>query len=383
MTDGPKSEIGTGSGTGHRPPARRRRWPTVAGAVLVAVVVVGVVVLSGGGGADVTTAASQATATTSIRQQDLVESETVDGTLGYSDARSVVNRLTGTVTRTPKVGSVVKANRRLYEVDGKAVYLLDGYYPAYRTLGAGLTGDDVRQLERNLRRFGLDTARDMKVDGTWDAATTAAVKRWQARNGMRQDGTIEKGRIVFQPGSRRISAITLPVGSTAPRGGSPGPEVTAALMTTTSTNRIVAVDLEATKQALAREGAAVTVQLPDDSDVAGTIVRVGKVAEKNATPQDEDPPATIELVIRLTTSAGTGLDQAPVDVKLEQRRAKDVLTVPVTALLARAGGAFAVEVRDGGTRRIVPVKTGLYTDSFVEIEGTGLRAGLKVSNAEI
>lgn len=408
-------------------PLRPRRRLIAAGAVGVAAVaaaVVGVIVASGGDGDEQSAGASRSTATTTIRRQDLVETEDLDGTLGYSGARTVINRLPGTVTRTPRVGSVVRTNRSLYELDGSAVYLLHGTYPAYRTLQPGLKGPDVRQLERNLRRLGLDAGRDMKVDRTWDAGTTAAVKRWQSRKGMPQDGEIEKGRIVFQRGSRRVGEIILPVGSsaggggggespasfqndgaartifaTAPSGqaggGSPGgsggggsggasgTDVAAPLMRTTSTKRIVAVDLETTKQDLADEGAAVSVELPDGEDVAGTIARVGKVAQKKSTPQDDDPPATIAIVIKLKTSTGTGLDQAPVDVTLEKRRAKDVLVVPVTALLARAGREFGVEVRNGAGRRVVPVKTGLYTDSYVEIEGPGLRAGLKVTDAKI
>jgi len=146
---------------------RSRRRLIVAGALGAAVLTVGTFLVSGDGGGDTTASASQVTATTSIRQQDLVETEEVDGTLGYSDLRTVVNRLAGTVTWTPRAGSVVKINQRLYQVDGSAVYLLDGSFPAYRTLRAGLTGPDVRQLERNLRRLGLDAARDMKVDGVW------------------------------------------------------------------------------------------------------------------------------------------------------------------------------------------------------------------------
>lgn len=368
--------------------------PLVAGALGVAAVAAGVAVLAGGGGTEPTAAAaSPATATTSIRRQDLVETETVDGTLGFSDARTVVNRLAGTVTWTPKAGSVVKVNRRLYEVDGRAVYLLDGSSPAYRTLKPGTTGDDVRQLERNLRRRGLDPDRTMRVDGTWDAGTTAAVVRWQERKGMEQDGTVEQGRIVFAPGARRIGDVQLesgasaagapPGGGAGPQAGPPASDVAAALMTTTSTERIVAVDLETTKQDLASKGAVVAVELPDGDDVRGTIVRVGKVAQEKPTPQDEDPPATIKIVIKLKQSAGAGLDQAPVDVKLQKNRADDVLTVPVTALLARAGGALAVEVRDGVRRRVVPVETGLYTDGYVEIDGDGLRPGLRVANAEI
>lgn len=359
----------------------------------VAVIAAVAVVARAGGEAEPSAAASQATQTTTIRQQDLVEREQVDGTLGYSDARTVLNRLAGTLTWAPKVGSVVQTNQRLYEVDGSAVYLLHGDFPAYRAMGPGVGGQDVGQLESNLRRLGLDGDREMTVDGSWDAGTTAAVLRWQARKGIVQSGTIELGRIVFAPSARRIGALSLAVGASlsgtgsgsaasggaTPSGGGGGEVV----MATTSTKRIVTVDLVTTKQSLAKQGAGVTVELPGGETARGTIVRVGRVAQKKVTAQDDDPPATIKLIIKLASSKGTKLDQAPVDVQLERSRAKNALTVPVTALLARAGGEFAVEIRDGDERRVVAVKPGLYTDRFVEIDGRGLRPGMTVTDAGV
>ncbi|WP_372791813.1 hypothetical protein [Paraconexibacter sp.] len=154
-------------------------------------------------------------------------------------------------------------------------------------------------------------------------------------------------------------------------------------MTTTSTKRIVAIDLETGYADLAARGGEVSVGLPDGKELAGRIASVGTVAQKKASATDDDPPATIKVIVKLTESTTLTLDQAPVDVRLEKSRAKDVLTIPVTALMAREGGTFAVEVREGETRRIVPVETGLYTDGDVEITGEGLRPGMQVTDARV
>jgi hypothetical protein len=155
-------------------------------------------------------------------------------------------------------------------------------------------------------------------------------------------------------------------------------------MTTTSTRKIVSVDLETAYADLARVGARVSIELPSGDNVTGRVSSVGKVA---TLPEGEDvdsSDATVEVTIRFRGKDRTsGLDRAPVDVEFERNRAKDVLAVPVTALMAQSGGGFAVEVRERGGRRIVPVETGLYTSGHVEIEGEGLREGMAVTNAEL
>jgi len=50
-----------------------------------------------------------------------------------------------------------------------------------------------------------------------------------------------------------------------------------------------------------------------------------------------------------------------------------VLTVPVTALVARPGGGYAVQ--SGAT--YLPVRTGLFADGYVEV--SGVAAGLTVA----
>jgi hypothetical protein len=116
----------------------------------------------------------------------------------------------------------------------------------------------------------------------------------------------------------------------------------------------------------------VTVELPGGRTVRGRITEVGKVAERPS----EDAEATIE--VKIAIGRGRGLDQAPVDVGFEADRRRDALVVPVTALLARAGGGFAVETPEG---RLIDVEPGAYADDYVEVSGDGLREGMKVVTA--
>jgi hypothetical protein len=59
--------------------------------------------------------------------------------------------------------------------------------------------------------------------------------------------------------------------------------------------------------------------------------------------------------------------------------------VPVTALLATAGGGYQVEVAGpAGHRHLTPVTLGLFDDAagLVQVTGPGLRARQKVVEAQ-
>jgi multidrug efflux pump subunit AcrA (membrane-fusion protein) len=270
----------------------------------------------------------------------------------------------------------VRRGDSLYDVDDvRAAWLLYGSLPAWRDFSPYMSdGDDIRQLEGNLRALGYDPDGDMTVDDEWTWATTEAVERFQDARGMTEDGSLAQGEVVFRSGATRVGELKAAIGQEV----APGAE----LSELSSTTREVTVDLDADRQELAHAGDAVIVEMPNGRSVRGRVTEVGKVASP---PASEDAEPTIEVTIALRGRAarGSGLDQAPVDVGFASERRKDVLAVPVTALLARSGGGFAVEAQDGdGRRRLVAVDPGMYADDYVEVSGSGLREGMRVVTAE-
>ena len=331
------------------------------GAVAALLVVAGAVSLGGGDGAPPAAAAPvTAGETGTVERRDLVDRDTLDGTLGYAADGALRAGAEGTLTRLRAPGSVVRRGESLYSVDGRAAaWLLYGALPAWRDFTPGMEhGADVRQLERNLRALGADPDGDMTVDDAWDWATTAAVERFQEERGLDRTGSLMRGQVLFRPGPSRIGAASAAAGDAV----RPGQEIGRV----SSTRREIAVDLDATRQGLARAGDAVTVELPDGRTARGRVRDVGKVAEP-ATEEGGEPTIPVTIALRGGGARGSGLDQAPVDVAFAVERREAVLTVPVKALLARQGGGFAVEL--AGTGRIVAVDPGLYADDRVEVEG--------------
>jgi hypothetical protein len=78
----------------------------------------------------------------------------------------------GVITTLPARGDQLKEGDVLLTASGRPIFLLQGDIPAYRDLTAGLSGEDVRQLEVALKRLKFDPG---PVDGEFDEKTGAAV----------------------------------------------------------------------------------------------------------------------------------------------------------------------------------------------------------------
>jgi peptidoglycan hydrolase-like protein with peptidoglycan-binding domain len=345
-----------------------RRGRIAAGGVVAAgALAAGGVLLAGGGtGRTPPAVAAPAGATAAVERRDLVDRDTIAGSLGYAEDGTLNAGAAGVLTRLPDPGSVISRGHSLYDIaDRPAAFLLYGDLPAWRDFAPGMTdGEDVRQLERNLRALGYDPG---QVDDDWDWETTRAVEDFQADRGLDEDGTLKLGEIVFRPGSTRIADAKAAVGGSL----SPGRP----LAGISSTRRAITVDLDARRQRIAKVGAKVTVDMPEGGTANGRISEVGAVATKGK------DATTIKVTIELRGRAarGTRLDQAPVDVNFAVEQRKGVLAVPVKALVARQGEGYAVETTGGG---FVAVDPGLYAGDWVEVTGDGLREGMRVVTAQ-
>jgi peptidoglycan hydrolase-like protein with peptidoglycan-binding domain len=357
----------------------RTRWALAAAALLVAATC-GVVLVSG---AEHPAAAAQALAAETVKVEKGKLSALVSGggTLTYG-ARSdgspypVINRARGIYTSLPDSGDKVGCGAVLYRVDDRPVVLLCGTVPAYRALHVGVKGRDVRQLNRNLHRLGYDADADVRIDPGEDAFTSRteqALRVLQGKLGVDVTGGLATGDAVFLPAAVRIAKVTGQVGGSA----APG----APVMSATSDRLQVQVNIDPSQQGEVHKGDRAQITLPGNTPVMGRVAGSGRVAQIPADQDSAPAGATVPTFISLDHPAkARGLDQAPVQVDITTKGVEDALSVPVTALLGRSGGGFAVEVVRGGERReLVAVKLGLFDTGGgrVQVEGD-LREGDRV-----
>jgi hypothetical protein len=357
-----------------------RRWAAaslVAG--LAIVVAVGVAAgwragIFAAGAAPGSGQAASPPATAVVARADIAAITPVAATLGYAGTWTVTGQGGGTLTWLPSAGRVIRQGQVLYRVDnGSPVVLLYGRVPDWRAMSEGITGPDVSQLNYDLVDLGDASPADIAATG-WDyysAATAYAVQQLEQHAGVSSPpGSLSSGEVVFKPGAIRVSQVT----------GSLGAPATGPVLAATSDKHVVMVPLDVSQEGEVKAGDTVTVTLPDGRTTPGVVSYVGAVATTSTAGQN-GPVTTIPVQVRLTDpAAANGLDQAPVTVYITTATARDVLVVPVTALLARSAGGYVVEVAGrGNTRQYVPVTPGIFDDNSGQVQVTGaLTAGQRV-----
>jgi hypothetical protein len=379
---------------------RRKTWVLTAAAVLAAVTVAGAVAMKSGAKPASAAALPPPAHTAQVEKRTLSAIVSQAGTLTY-EARSdgspysVINQAGGTYTMLPSAGQVIRQGHVLYRVNGRPVALLYGSTPAYRTLSAGASGPDVAELNADLVALGYATSSQLsRTSASFGSATVTAVEKLQAALGVTQTGTLPLGQAVVEPTAMRVTTLSPPLGGRA----QPGQTV----MQATSTTRQVQMALDASQQTDVAVGDKVSITLPNNRTTPGVVSSVGAVAtcpsssgsggpgSSSAAPGTDtcssgsSGSATPTISVGITPShpAATGTwDQAPVQVGITTASVPGALVVPVTALLARSGGGYAVEVAGAGVRnRLVSVSLGLFDDAegLVQVTASGLAAGQQV-----
>ncbi len=308
------------------------------------------------------------TAATGKVQNDQQALSAAQATLTQGEDSAATYGQNAVYTMLPNVGQVVRRGEPLYAIGGEPAFLLYGAVPASRAFMPGMSpGADVAELNRNLRGYGAPGG------DAFTSATTIAIERFQSEHHVTATGQLPLGSVVFEPAAVRVTTVT-------PTEGSPvqaGP-----VLGITSTRRVVTIALDASQQSSLKVGDPVQITLPDNSTTPGHVSYVGTVATAPADNGNGPSSPTIEVDVTADRPAATGrLDQAPVDVSITTATVRNVLAVPVNALLALAGGGYAVEVVEPtGVHQLVGVSVGLFDDAagVVQVSGNGISAGQRV-----
>jgi peptidoglycan hydrolase-like protein with peptidoglycan-binding domain len=304
-----------------------------------------------------------------IMQGTVTEQTQVSGTLGYGGSYSIKGGTGQVITWLPGTGAVIRQGQVLYRVNYNRIpiVLLYGSLPLYRQLSVGMTGGDVRQLNRNLVTLGYASRSVLNPHSYYFSYQTAyALELMQKHYGLPVTGYLPLGQMVFLPSAIQVDAVPGALGSTD----------TGVVLQGSTTSRLVTIPLDVSEQTEVKLGDKVTITLPNGTNTPGVVTSIGTVAATT------NSGTTINVQVTLNDPAAAGrLTSAPVQVSIVTASASNVLSVPVDALLATVDGGYAVEEPTArGTRRIIPVTLGLFDNAAgtVQVTGPGLAAGQQV-----
>ncbi|MCZ4497452.1 MAG: hypothetical protein JWQ74_5 [Marmoricola sp.] len=353
-----------------------RRTSLLAGltvATLAAVAVVITLVVTSQAKPVNSSAEDAAPSTGTVERGPLAAALSLHGTVSFrarpdGSPYAAVNRSSGTYTHLPDPGDRISCGGELYRVDDQPVLLLCGTFPAYRDMQPGDSGQDVRQLNQNLHAMGLDAQAGVTVDPagtTFTSSTRRALGLLQRNAGSAATGRLALGAAVVLPEAVRVTKVAVELGAVAQPGGP--------VLTATSDVPVVRVALDPSQQGDLAANDPVRITLPDNTSVTGKVIALGEVTQAAAGQDGAPGPSTVPAYLSLDDPGrARSFEDAAVTVTVTTAGVRDALSVPVTALVGKAGGGFAVEVvRADGRRDLVEVTLGLVDDTAgrVQVEG--------------
>ena len=254
-----------------------------------------------------------------------------------------------------------------------------GSVPAYRNMQSGDTGTDITQLQRSLAELGYNPG---STDGTFGSATLTAVEDWQKADGLSVTGVVDLGQVVFIGGTSRVIAQLATVGDATTSGTQ--------IMTIGPESPIVTTSESSTQLGLLTQGQTVEVQLPDNSIVPGKVTSVGGSTGSSSSSGSSggsgggsgaSSSSTAATVALNNPALGNSIAGSSVNVIVTTDSVRNVLAVPLGALLATSSGQFIVQVPTAsGTLSDVKVNPTVYDDTrgIVAVPSANLTPGERV-----
>lgn len=366
-------------------PARKRRKVIIGATIVLALGLVGV----GTAAALGTFSAAENsesegnvfTGSTDVVTRGTLEGETTAvGTLHYADRYKFRGAFEGVVTKLPTPGTTLTQGDMIHQIGDEPSYLMHGNTPAWRTFEPDMSnGEDVTQLETALQQLGYFTG---EPNSHYDWLTRSAIQKWQKDNDLVQNGILPLGRVVFAPEDLRVGTMIARVGDRA--------NAETDLFNVSSTRQIVSANLKLSDQKLGVVGNSVKLRLPGGETTTGTISAVEPPTDKSAagdqknSDSSQDSSSEKERIIPITVTpddpeATKNLQEASVTLGLISEKRENVLSVPLSALIALTPDQFGVEVvNDDNTTRKVPVTTGLFAGDRVEVTSDELSENQRV-----
>lgn len=289
-----------------------------------------------------------------VRRTRIVAVRSLDGEIvARGEGPPVLTRLTGTLTDVAAEGAKIERGESLFGIDGQPVILFYGALPAWRDIGGPdpEPGADIEQLEQNLETLGFSTG---GADDVFTSTTESAVDAWLSSIGLPQTGVARLGRVYFARAALTVARHLKPVGAPVADGDE--------ILATVSSEKVVRTTLGSSGELAPGDVVSVAA--------GGKKLRAKVVAVDGGGGAEDDAAAVATVVPDEAGALSEMEDGATVSIEIPGEARENALVVPVTALIARRGGGYAVEVDLGGGRtELVAVTPGLYALNEVEVEG--------------
>ena len=365
--------------------------------LLVATLIVGVVATTMGIQASHEQPEPPVTLTTTIRARTL--SDDVEGQLMAFPHATVSVPAEGTVTRTGiAVGVNLDEGSVVGVVNERPILLMQGAVPMWRTLASGMHGEDVRQLQAALARFGYAIYDD---SGSYGDSTALAMNQflaalgYEAVNASNEPLNDDDWKQTAVPKQQLVFAPATPVQATSTCGVA-GQSVAGDLCILETMEREYAIAFSAADVpgAGALEGARLSIPISGET-VNGTVGKpYGRPRQYGAKADDSAKAVQTEGAANNTSSednrvylrvdnidaaklqaASAAVDAGNIHgTATRAQGAADALTVESSAL--RMDGMKTWVLTEEGQH--VDVETGLCVQGICEINGNNLSAGTVV-----